>query len=57
MSAIPPIGTWFYDYTATDDCELWQQQEHGPERIGVINNQISAEYICERLNEPPEHLK
>jgi hypothetical protein len=48
-----PIGTWFYIGVGQDMYyHLWQQTESGPLKCGIIYTRPSADFICERLNEP-----
>jgi hypothetical protein len=50
-------GTWFYRQIESSAFELWQQNEDGQSCAGLLNNRISAEFICEKLNEPlPNNL-
>jgi hypothetical protein len=46
-----PVGTWFYTWAGEDVYHLWQETERGPKRAGIIYNQPSIDFICERLNE------
>lgn len=47
------VGTWFYEQSGDSRFDLYQEWDDGPHCVGEINNEASASYICEKLNEMP----
>lgn len=50
------IGTWYHEPQAGGTFFLWQHDEPEPTFVAVVMGRGKADFICEKLNEPPTSL-
>lgn len=46
-----PVGTWYYA-AVNNGYELWYHGDGGHMQVGMLYDQATANFICERCNEP-----